>query len=291
MSSEDATTGRARSGDVSLFFRRFGRPGATPVLILHGLSFFSYDWIGTAEALAGDREVVAMDMRGFGDSDFSPSGDYSLAAFSGDVIALRDHLRWPEMVLMGHSMGGRNATFCAAENAGHVKGLVLVDYSPENAPAGSKRVRTQVAGIPDRFESVDAALRYFAADPDATGGAANRARYEAYLREVDGGYVIKRDPHFRAQFRRILETGEHPKLGVDMWQTLGRLQCPTLVVRGTRSDMFAAETVAKVRAANARIQVIEVDAGHNVAVDNPQAFLAAVRPFLKQVEAHHEQDA
>jgi pimeloyl-ACP methyl ester carboxylesterase len=291
MSSEDATTGRARSGDVSLFFRRFGRPGATPVLILHGLSFFSYDWIGTAEALAGDREVVAMDMRGFGDSDFSPSGDYSLAAFSGDVIALRDYLRWPGMVLMGHSMGGRNATFCAAENAGHVKGLVLVDYSPENAPAGSKRVRTQVAGIPDRFESVDAALRYFAADPDATGGAANRARYEAYLREVDGGYVIKRDPHFRAQFRRILETGEHPKLGVDMWQTLGRLQCPTLVVRGTRSDMFAAETVAKVRAANARIQVIEVDAGHNVAVDNPQAFLAAVRPFLKQVEAHHEQDA
>jgi len=76
-----------------------------------------------------------------------------------------------------------------------------------------------------------------------------------------------------------------------MWQTLGRIQCPTLVVRGTRSDMFAAETVAKVRAANARIRLVEVDAGHNVAVDNPQAFLTAVRPFLHLVETRHEQDA
>jgi pimeloyl-ACP methyl ester carboxylesterase len=288
MSSENAATGRAQSGDVRLFFRRFGRPGATPVLILHGLSFFSYDWIGTAEALAADREVVAMDMRGFGDSDCSPSGDYSLAAFSGDVIALLDHLGWRDVILMGHSMGGRNATFCTAEHPGRVKALVLVDYSPENAPAGSKRVRTQVAGTPDSFESVDAAMRYFAKDPDEH---ADRAHYEAYLRKVDGGYAIKRDPHFRAQFRRILETGEHPKLGVDIWQTLSRLQCPTLVVRGARSDMFAAATVAKVRAANPRIRVVEVDAGHNVAVDNPLDFLSAVRPFLKQVEAHHEQDA
>jgi pimeloyl-ACP methyl ester carboxylesterase len=288
MSSSDATTGRVQSGDVTLFFRRFGRGGATPILILHGLSFFSYDWIGTAEALAADREVVAMDMRGFGDSDSSPAGDYSLAAFAGDVIVLLDHLGWREAVLVGHSMGGRNAAYCAAENPGRVKALVLVDYSPENAPAGSKRVRTQVAGTPDTFDSVDAAMRYFQNDPDEP---AKRARFEAYLRKVDGGYTIKRDPYFRAQFRRALETGEHPKLGVDMWRVLGRLQCRTLVIRGQRSDLFAPETVAKVRAANSRIRLVEVDAGHNIAVENPAGFLSAVRPFLQKAEAHHEQDA
>lgn len=288
MSRSDATTGRVRSGDVSLFIRRFGEPGATPILVQHGLSFFSYDWIEAAGALAADREVVAMDMRGFGDSDFSPGGDYSLAAFARDTMALADHFGWRQLVLVGHSMGGRNAAFCAAENPGRVKALVLVDYSPENAPAGSKRVRTQVAGAPDTFESVDAAMLYFKNDPDEQ---AKRARYEAYLRKVEGGYAIKRDPYFREQFRRALETGQHPKLGVDMWQTLGRLQCPTLVIRGTRSDMFAAETVAKVRDANARIQVVEVDAGHNIAVENREGFLSVVRPFLKQVEAHHEQDA
>jgi len=288
MSRGDATTGRAQSGDVSLFFRRFGSPGTTPVLILHGLSFFSYDWIEAASALATDREVVAMDMRGFGDSDFSPGGDYSLAAFARDTMALADYLGWRQLVLLGHSMGGRNAAFCTAENPGRVKALVLVDYSPENAPAGSKRVRTQVAGTPDTFESVDAAMLYFKNDPDEQ---AKRARYEAYLRKVEGGYAIKRDPHFREQFRRALETGQHPKLGVDMWQTLGRLQCPTLVIRGTRSDMFAAETVAKVRDANPRIQLVEVDSGHNIAVENREGFLSAVRPFLQQVEARHAQDA
>jgi len=288
MSRSDATTGRVRSGDVSLFFRRFGSPGATPVLILHGLSFFSYDWIEAASALATDREVVAMDMRGFGDSDFSPGGDYSLPAFAQDTIALADHLGWRQVALVGHSMGGRNAAFCAAENPGRMKALVLVDYSPENAPAGSKRVRTQVAGTPDTFESVEAAMHYFKNDPDEP---AKRARFEAYLRKTEGGYALKRDPHFREQFRRALETGQHPKLGVDMWQTLSRLQCPTLVVRGTRSDMFAAETIAKVRDANARIGVAEVDAGHNIAVENREGFLSVVRPFLKQVEAHHEQDA
>ncbi len=291
MSNGDATTGRFRSGDVSLFFRRFGSPGATPVLILHGLSFFSYDWIGVARALAADREVVALDMRGFGDSDFSPRGDYSVPAFAGDAIALLDHLDWREAVFVGHSMGGRNAAFCASENPGRVKALVLVDYSPENAPAGSRRVTAQIAGAPDAFDSVDAAMQYFGVDPGSAGAPAKRARFAAYLRKVDGGYAIKRDPHFRAQFRRVLETGERPKLGVDMWLALGRLQCPTLVMRGTRSDMFAADTVAKVRAANARIQVIEVDAGHNVAGDNPEGFLSAMRPFLKQVEVHHEEDA
>ena len=288
MSRSDATSGRVQSGDVSLFFRRFGSPGATPVLILHGLSFFSYDRIGIAGALAADRQVVAMDMRGFGVSEFSPRGDHSIAAFAADAVALLDHLGWRTTVLVGHSMGGRNATFCAAENARRVKALALVDYSPENAPAGSRRVTKQVAGTPDTFDSVDAAMRYFESDPD---DPAKRARFAAYLRETDAGYAIKRDPFFRAQFRRVLETGERPKLGVDMWQALARVQCPTLVVRGTRSDMFAAETVAKMRAANARIQVVEVDAGHNVAADNPEAFLSALRPFLQRVETHHEQDA
>jgi pimeloyl-ACP methyl ester carboxylesterase len=65
-----------------------------------------------------------------------------------------------------------------------------------------------------------------------------------------------------------------------MWQVLGELACPTLVVRGAQSDMFAPETAARVKAANARISLVEVDGGHNVAADNPQGFLAAIRPFI-----------
>lgn len=64
----ETSSGSVSSGDVQIFYRRFGKPGRTPALIVHGLSYFSYDWIELASALATDREVVAIDMRGFGQS-------------------------------------------------------------------------------------------------------------------------------------------------------------------------------------------------------------------------------
>jgi pimeloyl-ACP methyl ester carboxylesterase len=202
-----------------------------------------------------------------------------------DIIAVLDHLSWRRAVLMGHSMGGRSTSFAAARHPARVAGLVLVDYTPDNAPGGSQRVAKTVAGAPDRFESIDAAMQYFSVDPHSSAGAAKRARFEAYLRKVDGGYEIKRDPHFANQFRRLLATGERPKLGVDMWQVVGEVPCPILALRGTHSDMFAVETMPKLRAANPRLRLVEVDAGHFIAGDNPDGFLAAVGPFLKQLEA------
>ena len=49
---------------------------------------------------------------------------------------------------------------------------------------------------------------------------------------IDGGFAIKRDLYFRNQFRHVLETGEKPELGVDMWATLAKVACPVLVMRG-----------------------------------------------------------
>ena len=269
-------TAKARSGDLSIFYRRFGKPGATPLLIVHGLSYFSYDWIGVAEELGREREVVAMDMRGFGDSDWSAQKDYSVPSMAADIVAVMDHAGLKRAVLVGHSMGGRGATYAAAKHPDRAHALVLVDYSPENAPAGSKRITEIVAKTPDRFASVDEALAYFKQQ--------DRARMQAYLRP-DG--AIKRDPYFRDQFRRTLETGERPKLGVDMWQLLGEVRCPILSLRGKRSDMYAPETMAKMRAANPKLNVVEVDAGHNIAGENPGGFLAALRGFLKEPSHAH----
>ena len=52
--------GRVNSGDVSIFYRQFGRPGKTPMVMMHGANYFdSFDWINVATQLAADREVVA----------------------------------------------------------------------------------------------------------------------------------------------------------------------------------------------------------------------------------------
>ena len=265
-------TGTARSGDVELFYRRLGRPGGTPILLVHGLSYFSYDWLPVAQTLAKDREVVAMDMRGFGDSTWSPAQDYSVPTMGADIVALLDHLGWKRALLSGHSMAGRSTTWVAAKQPARVAGLVLVDYSPDNAPAGSKRVTHTVANVPARFASVDEALKYF--------GKSDRERFAAYLKPVEGGFIIKRDVHFQ----NVFKSGQRPALGVDMWQLIGEVRCPILSLRGKRSDMYAPETMDKMKAANPRLQVAEVDAGHDIGGENPQGYVSAVQPFIASVE-------
>lgn len=268
---------RVRSGDVSLHYRRLGENRAlTPILIVHGLSYFSYDWLEAGGALAAEREVLLMDMRGFGDSDWSPSKDYAVATMGEDIVRVLDDAGLKRALLLGHSMGARSATYAAAKHPERVAGLVLVDYTPENAPAGAKRTAQRVANVPERFKDMEEAMRYF--------NSTDRARFEAYLKPVDGGFVLKRDTFFQDQFKELLRTGQRPKLGVDMWALLAEVRCPILSMRGTRSDMYAPETVEKMKAANARVQVVEVDAGHNVASENPQGFLSAMTSFILKLE-------
>jgi pimeloyl-ACP methyl ester carboxylesterase len=237
---------------------------------VHGLSFFSYDWVPVASALG--REAACLDMRGFGDSDWAD--DYSVPAMAADIGALLDHLGWRKAIVAGHSMGARNACYFASRRPRRVAGLALVDYAPEYAGAGLLRAAQAVAAVPDVFASVEAAMAHFKAPREA------RVRFAAYLLKVEGGYALKRDTWFRDQARRTLAAGAPAKPRVDMWKALARLRMPTLVVRGARSELFAAETVAKVKAANPLIRVVEVDAGHNVAVDNITALVAALRGFV-----------
>jgi len=269
---------QVQSGDVSIHYRRLGNNrGQSPILIVHGLSYFSYDWLPVGEALGAEREVILMDMRGFGDSEWSPSRDYSVPAMAQDILAVLDAAGWKRAILVGHSMGGRSATYAAAKNPQRVAALALIDYSPENAPAGSRRTAEMVANVPERFRSIDEAMGYFRSK--------DRARFEAYLRPVEGGgFVLKRDTYFQALFK----SGQRPSHGVDMWALLGEVRCPILSMRGRRSDMYLPETAAKMQAANPRLQVVEVDAGHNIAGENPEGFLKALGAFLNKPAYEHQ---
>ncbi len=289
----DHRTGTVDSGDVTIFYRHFGAPrsdarhfeagGGTPMIVLHGQSYFSYDWIEIADELACDpaagREIIAMDMRGFGSSGWSPSQSYKVQDFAADVLAVADRQGWDRFILAGHSMGGRNATYTASAHPDRVETLILVDYSPTNAKAGSMRVMNASIDMPDSFAGLDAALRYFGLDP-ATVEARKRARFEAYLGTFDGNYTVSRDSYFREVFRKIRDEGIKPDHGADLWACLGSVACPILVLRGRQSDMFAPETAEKVRAANGNVTLVEVEGGHNIPGENPAGLIAALRPFL-----------
>jgi pimeloyl-ACP methyl ester carboxylesterase len=276
-------TGSVDAGDVDLFYRRFGRPGRTPVLIVHGLSYFSYDWIEPASRIATDREVVAMDMRGFGNSGCSLTRDYKLETLSADVIRLLDHLGWQKAVLMGHSFGGRICLATAGWRPERAAGLILVDFAPDIAPEGRRHTAERIGRQPDVFASVDAALAYHG-HHDVPAGAPLWMRYEAFLKKVDAGYVLRRDLAFRDNFKKALDTGQSAPVPACFWPMLQELTIPALVIRGSESDMFAAETLPKVRTANPRITAVEISGSHDLASDNPDGLVAAIRKFLEHSE-------
>ena len=264
-------TGHARSGELQIHYRRLGKRGKTPILIVHGLQYFSWDWLRVAQALGAEREVLCVDMRGFGDSDWSAQKDYSVPSMAQDIVAVLDHAGWQQAVLVGHSMGGRSTTYAAAKHPARVAALALIDYTPENAPGGTQRTTEKVGNTPDSFPSVEAARMYLGPKKDLE-------RYQHYLKDLK----VKRDPFFRDQFKRVLAGGERPKLGVDMWQLIGEVRCPILSVRGRRSDMYLAEGVAKMKAANPRLRVVEVDAGHDIAGENEAALLEELKKWLSE---------
>lgn len=278
-------TGRVRSGDVEIFYRRFGSRGATPILIVHGLSYFSDDWIDVAAALAGDREVVAIDMRGFGQSDWSASHDYGLRTLAADIVAVLDGLGWEKAILVGHSMGGRVCLLTTDWYPERVEALACLDFAPDLAPVGRKRVANSIGGQPDVFATVDAALAYHGTDPDLPADALMRLRFEAFLKPVEGGFQLRRDLHYRDKFRAVLETGKREPEKADPWAALTGLDLPVLVVRGSESDLFAAETMDKVRAANTRAEVVEIRGSHDLAADNPDGVVGAIETFLTKADA------
>lgn len=107
-----------------------------------------------------------------------------------------------------------------------------------------------------------------------------RKRFEAFLKPVEGGFQLRRDLHYRDKFRAVLETGKREPEEADPWQTLRQLDAPFLIVRGAQSNLFAPETMEKVRAANVLAQVEEIPGGHDLAQDNPQGVIKVVTEYL-----------
>jgi pimeloyl-ACP methyl ester carboxylesterase len=78
-----------------------------------------------------------------------------------------------------------------------------------------------------------------------------------------------------------LETGQSAPVPAFLWPMLSELQVPALVIRASDSDMFALETLDKVRSINPQVRGIELAGSHDLAGDNPDGLVSAVRTFLE----------
>ena len=274
---------------LRLHYVDWGNAGAPPLILVHGGRDHCRNWDWVASDLRRDFHVIAPDLRGHGDSAFSPSGDYSMMAFVYDLAQLIHQLDLGPVNIIAHSLGGSIALRYAGVYPQMVKSLVAIEgLGPTPAMLGERanqpveaRIRAwiererKLAGrAPRRYASIEDAFRRMQEENKHL--TADQARYltvHGVSQNEDGSYSWKFDNYVRS----ILPVDLTPEELHRLW---GNITCPTLLVNGAES--WASNPEVDGRAAyfqKARLKVFE-GAGHWVHHDRLDAFLETVRGFL-----------
>jgi pimeloyl-ACP methyl ester carboxylesterase len=272
--------GLALEGDLR------GDPAAPPVLLLHGGGQTRHAWGGTAATLA-DRgwRTLALDARGHGRSDWDPDADYSIRAFTADVLAVLAELDGPRPppVLVGASLGGLTSLFLEGEVApGTARALVFVDIAPRLERTGAARIHAFM-DRPQGFATLDEAADAIAAyNPHRPRPTDLRGLEKNLRRNEDGRWYWHWDPRFIAGKGGPSELTDHARLSA----CARALTVPTLLVRGRMSDILSEEGAREMLELVPHARYADVSgAGHMVAGDRNDAFTAAVVAFLDDLRA------
>jgi len=256
-------------GGVHLHALHHGDPARRLLVLLHGGGANAHWWDHLAPAFAESFHVVALDFRGHGDSDHPDA--IEPGAFARDLRALLEHQDARDPVLMGHSMGGHIALDHTALHD-RVRALVAIEIV-RGVQSRERRVLRLALAARRTYLTREAALaryRFLPPAPNASERLRASIAEHSVQQEPDGRFGFKFDPRWF-----MLPTSQRPPLG--------GIRCPTLIVRGAQSELLSAEGAAAFAAEipAARVAVIEA-AGHNLQIEQPEAFLAATLPFLRE---------
>ena len=263
---------------MNFHYLEWGDAANPTVLMLHGNAQQAHSWDFISLALSEDYHVLALDQRGHGDSDWARDGDYSVEAQTGDLGGFVEKAGLEGFVLIGHSMGGRNSYVWASQNPTKLNGLVIVDTGPENRRRGSDRIR-RFKELPDELDTfeefAERVQEYTGRSREQVMGALKHSIRE----RPDGKWTWKYDKSMRGPDRQ--ETGWSSE---QLWECVNQIDCPTLLVRGERSDLFMEETMVKMQSLIADCESVTISgAGHLVQGDNPVDFLTSVKGHLARV--------
>jgi esterase len=266
--------------DLTCHYLQWGDAGSPAVLMLHGLRSYAWTWEPVARALSDSYVVIAPDFRGRGDSSWDPQRRYFTDTYVSDIENLVALLGVTSLRIVGHSMGGAVGYAYAAQHPDQIDALVVEDIGPgsSTSTAGAERVLREVSSTPAGFDSLDAVRAYWRRiRPDITDDALT-SRIEHTVRQGTGGcWEWKLDMAGIAAARL---SGD-PAGPVDLWACIDALRCPTLVIRGARSDFLPADTCIRMARRQPLLRWAEVPAaGHYAHDDNPDVFTRLVVDFL-----------
>lgn len=267
-----------RSG-LRLHFLRWGDSTGVPLVLLHGLRAYAQTWESLVEALGPGYCVYALDQRGRGLSDWAAPASYHTQSYVEDLEDLVAHVGLSRFVLLGHSLGGANALEYARQHRGRLQGLVIEDIGPGSSSQGdgAARIRREMSQTPLQFESWEAARAFWQASRPSLSAQGLASRLAHSMKDGDGVITWRHDQQGIAEARLSIEP-------TDLWPAVRALDCPTLFIRGARSDFLPPATLHAMRASNQNVQTVEVaDASHYVHDDQGEVFNARVADFLKRL--------
>lgn len=274
---------------LRLHYVDWGNHDKPPLLLLHGGRDHCRNWDWLAAALRDDWHVIAPDLRGHGDSQWSPDGHYSMAAYIYDLAQLIHQQRLAPVTIVAHSLGGNIALRYAGIYPETVRRLVAIEGlgpSPkllaERARLGiDERMRRWIdeqrelaRRTPRRYASIDeACVRMLEENPHLSPEQARHLTRYGVMQNEDGSYSWKFDNYVRAW-----PPYDMPQADIErLWN---RISCPTLLVYGKQS--WASNPAEDGRARhfrNARVVTVE-GAGHWVHHDQFETFLQLLQDFL-----------
>ena len=279
-----ATLAQPKSMQVSvngldLHYLDWGNAGAAPVVCVHGYTSSAQAFNALARHFHDRFHIVAPDVRGHGESAWSPDGAYQYRDQVGDLAGFVDQLGLTRFTLIGTSMGGIIAMAYAGTYPERLLGLVINDIGPD-VEGGVQRIIQMVRSRPEEFATLDDAMAYRREMSPIVASRTMEDQRELALgvlrQRPDGRWVWKMDPAYIRQ--RVQDgTPQRPAL----WPVLQRLPCPTLVVWGTESDILSEAQAQRMVEVLPRVELVAVPGvGHAPTLVEP-VVLAALKSFLE----------
>ena len=277
------------SGDgLKLYAKSYGPIDAPlTVLCMHGLTRNHKDFEPMIEAMGDRWRFVSVDVRGRGQSAYDPvPKNYTPQKYIGDMAILLDQLQIKKVALIGTSMGGFMSMLMMKAMPERILGTVINDIGPTVEKAGIARIAGYVGGgapITDWQAAADSVARIQgAAFPDAAPEDWLVFAKRTFTQDEGGKLRLDYDPNIANSFRK-------PRFAFLIQMALWRLYRvmyakPLLIVRGGLSDIFSADTAAKmIRRHPDATEIVVPRMGHAPILDEPEA-VKAIDAFLRRLE-------
>jgi pimeloyl-ACP methyl ester carboxylesterase len=273
------------SGMHRMAYVEWGAPDNSNVLVCaHGLTRVGRDFDRLARALADRYRIVCPDVVGRGRSDWlrDPNG-YVLPQYVADMVTLIARLGVESVHWLGTSMGGLIGLTLAGQPGSPIKRLVINDVGPRVNPEGIARIGEYV-GKPIRFATLDEAIDYITL---ISLGFGLRSRDEwreitqSVLKPDGDGFILHYDPKLglplKAMTAQIAAASE-----AALWKLYDQVQCPTLIVRGEKSDLLSRDTATEMTQRGPHAKLIEFAGIGHAPMFFDTAQIGPVREFLLQ---------